>query len=170
MLETQKMIEILINIAIFLVIVLVIAICGWINNKNKDKKVHTEYNDINNASNNVLVKAIKKAHSKINNIDEARKFVYEQLNFMYFFYDSDILCKSFIDMSGIPKYEFYNADLFSCDTEASDVIYDLFEQGLAPSIDSKIAMQIITLSVMLKYNIGNSEKIKEYILSNYGKI
>lgn len=136
---------------------------GWINNKTNDKKVHTEYN-------NVLAKAIKKAHSKINNIDEARKFVYEQLNFMYFFYDSDILCKSFIDMSGIPKYEFYNADLFSCDTEASDVIYDLFEEGLAPSIDGKIAMQIITLSVMLKYNIGNSEKIKECILSNYGRI
>lgn len=60
MLETQKMIEILINIAIFLVVVLVIAICiGWINNKTKDKKVHTEDNNINNSSNNVLTKAIK---------------------------------------------------------------------------------------------------------------
>lgn len=69
MIENQELIIVMLIVAIFV---------GWINNKTNDKKVHTEYN-------NVLAKAIKKAHSKINNIDEARKFVYEQLNFMYFF-------------------------------------------------------------------------------------
>ena len=113
-------------------------------------KVLNKSNNVNDTTSNLIAKV----HRKIRNHDDARRFVYEQLNYMYVFYDIDDICKKFIDMTGIPKYEFYNSDLEYYDTEAGEIVFDVVSKTSSPEA-AKPMMQLIVLSVMKKYNIGN---------------
>lgn len=123
-------------------------------NKINHEKVLNESHNTNNATINLIVESIRKVNNIIRNHDDARKFVYEQLNYMYVFYDIDDICKNFIDMTGIPKYEFYNSDLEYYDTEAGEIVFDVASKTSSPEV-AKLMMQLIVLGVMKKYNIGN---------------